>query len=134
MRSFLTCLIITFIVSSCASTQPAFIVDPSSVTDSKKVVSDREECYEIAKGVDMSDEIAGKAVGGALLGSGAVAGVAALFYGAVFAPAVPFIIAGGAAGGGLWGKSASDKEIKFRNNVLKQCMVERGYKVYTGEG
>ena len=133
MRIFLSILIVTFLLASCASKQPSLVVDPSSVKDPDKVVIDREECYAIASTVDMSDEVAGKLVGGALLGSGAVAGIAALAYGAVFAPAIPFIIAGGVGGGTLWGTSASNEEVKFRNNILKQCMVERGYVIYTTE-
>ena len=110
-----------------------FVVDPNSVQDETKVVIDREECYQIAANIDMGDEVAGKAVGGAILGSAGVAGVAALAYGAVFAPAIPFIVAGGLAGGTLWGTSASDKEIKFRNNIMQQCMEKRGYTIYTSE-
>tara|TARA_B110000879_G_scaffold110266_1_gene147672 strand:- start:355 stop:789 length:435 start_codon:yes stop_codon:yes gene_type:complete len=126
-------LVLIIFIYSCASGSPMFVVDPNSVEDEKKVVIDREECFEVASNIDMGDEVAGKAVGGALLGSAGVAGVAALAYGAVFAPAIPFILAGGAAGGTLWGKSASDKEKKFRNNIMQQCMEKRGYVIYSSE-
>ena len=131
MKVHLKIFFIFIFIVSCASNSPMFVVDPSSIQDEEKVIVDREECYQIALNIDMSDEVAGKALGGAALGAGAVAGAAALVYGAVFAPAIPFILAGGAAGGSLWGKSASDEEKKFRNNIMRQCMESRGYTVYT---
>ena len=133
MKFNLSILITALFIMSCASNSPMMVVDPASVTDEEKVIVDREECYQIALNIDLGDEVASKAIGGAALGSAGVAGVAALAYGAVFAPAIPFIIAGGAAGGSLWGKSASDKEKRFRNNIMRKCMVDRGYKVYTGD-
>ena len=132
VKNFKYIVIITFFYS-CATSSPMFVVDPNSIENEEQVVIDREECYQLAANIDMGDEVAGKAVGGAVLGSAGVAGVAALAYGAVFAPAIPFIVAGGAAGGTLWGKSASDKEKKFRSNIMQQCMEKRGYTIYTSE-
>ena len=132
MKNFKYILIIPLLYSGAASS-PMFVVDPNSVENEEQVVIDREECYKIAANIDMGDEVTGKAIGGAVLGSAGVAGVAALAYGAVFAPAIPFIVAGGAAGGTLWGKSASDKEKKFRNNIMQQCMEKRGYTIYSSE-
>ena len=132
MKNFKYILIIPLLYS-CATSAPMFVVDPNSVENEEQVVIDREECYQIAANIDMGDEVTGKAIGGAVLGSAGVAGVAALAYGAVFAPAIPFIVAGGAAGGALWGKSASDKEKKFRNNIMQQCMEKRGYTIYSSE-
>ena len=97
MKNFKYILIIPLLYS-CATSSPLFVVDPNSVEDEEQVVIDREECYQIAANIDMGDEVTGKAIGGAVLGSAGVAGVAALAYGAVFAPAIPFIVAGGAAG------------------------------------
>ena len=71
-----------------------------------------------------------KAIGGATIGSASVAGVATAVSGAVFAPAIPFMIAGGPAGGGLWGASASKKEQAARKSVLVGCLLDKGYKVY----
>ena len=133
MKFNLSILISALFIVSCASNSPMMVIDPASVTDEKKVIVDREECYQMAQNIDLGDEKLAKSIGGAALGSAGVAGVAALAYGAVFAPAIPFIIAGAAAGGSLWGKSASDKEKKYRNNVMRKCMVDRGYKVYTGD-
>ena len=129
---FFNYLFILLFLASCASREPTLIVDPASVKDSDKVVQDREECFQIAANIDMSDEAIAKGVGGALLGGGAVAGAAALAYGAVFAPAIPFIIAGGAAGGGLWGASATKEEKAIKDRILKECMEDRGYRVYSG--
>ena len=129
---FFNYLFIILLLASCASREPSLIVDPASVKDPDKVVSDREECFQIAANIDMSDEAVAKGIGGALLGGGAVAGAAALAYGAVFAPAIPFIIAGGAAGGGLWGASATKEEKVIKDRILKECMEDRGYRVYSG--
>ena len=129
---FFNYLFILLFLASCASREPTLIVDPASVKDSDKVVQDREECFQIVANIDMSDEAVAKGVGGALLGGGAVAGAAALAYGAVFAPAIPFIIAGGAAGGGLWGASATKEEKAIKDRILKECMEDRGYRVYSG--
>ena len=125
-------LSLILLLASCVSREPSLIVDPASIKDQEKVVRDREECFQIASNIDMSDEAVAKGVGGALLGGGAVAGAAALAYGAVFAPAIPFIIAGGAAGGGLWGASATKEEKEIKERILKECMEDRGYRVYSG--
>jgi len=133
MKKYFSIMILAIFIVSCASNTPMMVIDPASVKDQEKVVADREECFQLAATIDMGDEVAGKTLAGAAIGSTAVAGTAALVYGAVFAPAIPFIIAGGMAGGGLWGKSASDAEKKYRNNILQQCMIDRGYKVYMAE-
>ena len=133
MKKFNLTIISVFLAVSCASNTPMMVVDPDSVKDEKQVVVDREECYQLAATIDMGDEIVAKSLGGAAIGSASVAGLAALVYGAVFLPALPFILAGGAAGGSLWGKSASDAEKKYRNNIMQQCMIDRGYKVYIAE-
>ena len=39
---------------------------------------------------------------------------------------------GGAAGGGLWGASASKQEKAIKDKILKECMIDRGYRVYSG--
>ena len=91
---------------------------------------DRIECESIASGIDRTAETVAKSVGGAALGSTAVAGVASAVAGAVFAPAIPFIIAGGTAAGGLWGASTKSKEKQERMDVMQQCMTDRGYTVY----
>jgi hypothetical protein len=75
----------------------------------------------LAKTVDLSSEKATKALAGAAIGAAAVA---------VFAPAIPFMIAGGAAAGGLWGNKVSEEEKRARESILLQCLDVKGYKVY----
>jgi len=40
------------------------------------------------------------------------------------------MIAGGLAGGGLWGASASKEEPEARESVLVGCLSDKGYKGY----
>jgi hypothetical protein len=117
----------------CATTEPILVVDPSSVKDSEKVVIDREECIAIAANIDMKNEALGKSFAGGIIGGGAVAGAAALAYGAVFAPAIPFIILGGTATGSIWGSSVTKEEKKIKDKILKECMIDRGYRVYSAD-
>jgi len=117
---------------SCATTEPLMVVDPASVKDATQVVVDRDECTAIAANIDMSKEASGKAFAGGLLGAGAVAGTASLVFGAVFAPAIPFILVGGGAAGGLWGSSVTKEEKRVKDKILKECMIDRGYRVYSG--
>jgi hypothetical protein len=84
----------------------------------------------LAKTVDLSSEKATKALAGAAIGAAAVAGFATAIAGAVFAPAIPFMIAGGAAAGGLWGNKVSEEEKRARESILLQCLDVKGYKVY----
>jgi len=120
-----------FYLIGCSSNEPRVVTDMSTVKDREKFKYDKEQCTKIAREIDLSDEAAMKSLGGAALGAGAVAGSAALVYGAVFAPAIPFIIGGGLAGGSLWGNSVSEEEETARNSILAQCMTDRGYKVYS---
>ena len=70
----------------------------------------------------------------AAVGGTAVAGVATAAAGAVFAPAIPFIVAGSLAGGGLWGASSSKEEQIAREHVMTQCLRGKGYEVYSARG
>lgn len=117
--------------TSCASNNQFLVIDPSSVDDAEKLEIDRGQCIQIAAQFNLSGETAGKAIAGAAIGSVAVAGVATAVAGAIFAPAIPFILAGGAAGGGLWGSKVSKDEKLIRDKVMGDCMRDRGYKVYT---
>ena len=118
------------LVSACTSSAPRIAVDPSSIKDQATYDKDYEGCLNLAKTIDISDEKMMKAIGGAAIGTAAVAGIATAVAGAVFAPAIPFIIAGGLAGGGLWGSSASKEEKQAREGVLTGCLRDKGYKVY----
>jgi hypothetical protein len=114
----------------CAS-GPQVVIDPKSITDTAKYKADMDECTAIAKNYDLSGNTAANAAVGAVAGGAAVAGVATAVAGAVFLPALPFIVAGTLAGGGALGGHAKQKEAKAREHILSQCMVDRGYKAYT---
>ena len=122
------------LVSACTSAAPRIAVDPSSITNQAEYNQDFEGCLNLAKTIDLGSEKAAKAIAGAAIGTAAVAGVATAVAGAIFAPAIPFMIAGGAAGGGLWGNSASKEEKQAREAVLVQCLSDKGYKVYGARG
>ena len=133
MKSLYPYLCILLFLNSCATTEPMLVVDPASVKDPNKVVIDREECIAIAANIDMKNEALGKSFAGGIIGGGAVAGAAALAYGAVFAPAIPFIILGGTATGSIWGSSVSKEEKRIKDKILKECMIDRGYRVYSAD-
>jgi len=69
MKFNLSIVISVLIIASCASNSPMMVVDPASVTDEKKVIVDREECYQLALNIDLGDETLAKSIGGAALGS-----------------------------------------------------------------
>ena len=130
MEKFISITLLTLFLISCATSQSLYVIDPGTVSEPIKLKIDEEECFELAKTIDLDDEKANKALAGIAIGAGGAAGAAALAFGAVFPPAIPFIAAAGALGGGLYGASASDKEKAYRTNVLQQCLEERGYKLY----
>ena len=128
-RIFVVLFSVLILLSGCAS-EPRIVVNQNSILDQKKFEQDQAECIEVARNYELSGEKAGKAVAGAVIGGTAVAGIATAVAGAVFAPAIPFIIAGAVAGGGLWGASVSKEEAKARESILIQCLQSRGYEVY----
>ncbi len=127
----LSTLAISIFVSGCASSVNV-AVDPASITDRKKFEADYQTCQAIAKTYDLSQDTNQNAVMGAAIGAVGVAGVATAVAGAVFAPAIPFIIAGGAAGGGLMGGATQQKENQARENILTDCLDKRGYRAFSG--
>jgi len=106
------------------------VVDPASVVDKPKYDADAAACIEIAKNYDLGGQAAGNAAVAAVASGGAVAGVATAVAGAVFAPAIPFIIAGSLLGGGVAGDRVNKKELAAREKILTECLKDRGYKVY----
>ena len=132
MRSMLVLLltVILMIQVGCSSA-PRIIVNQSSVSDQDQYDKDFNACHEIAKSFDLTDEKAMKGLAGAAIGGTAVAGIATAVAGAVFAPALPFIIAGSLAGGGLWVASASKEEKTAREHIMVQCLKDKGYEVYS---
>ena len=127
---FASILIVSTFVTACTSSTPRLAVDPSSIKDQAEYNEAFDYCLSLSKTVDMTDEKVMKGVAGAAIGTAAVAGIATAVAGAVFAPAIPFMIAGGLAGGGLWGSSSSKEEKQAREAILAQCLSDKGYKVY----
>lgn len=120
------------VLAGCAS-DPQVAIDPKSIVDTAKYKADKNECTAIAKNYDLSGNAVKNAAVGAAVGGAAVAGVATAVAGAVFAPAIPFILAGSAAGGTLMGGMSKKKETEAREAILAQCMTERGYKAYSSK-
>ena len=120
-----------FLLLLSCSSAPRMVVDPSTISDAAQYESDRQGCLEIAKTFDLTDEKALKGIAGAAIGGTAVAGIATAVAGAVFAPAIPWIVAGSLAGGGIWGSSASKEEKIAREKILVQCLNGKGYTVYS---
>jgi hypothetical protein len=125
-------LVVAVSVAGCASA-PQVVIDPKSITDTQKYKADLDECNAIAKNYDLSGNAVKNAAVGAAAGGAAVAGIATAVAGAVFLPALPFIIAGSLAGGGALGGRAKQKEAKARQDILQQCMTDRGYKAYSAK-
>lgn len=120
---------LALLISSCAST-PQVVIDPRSINSEAKYQKDLNECYSIARSYDLSDSTNRNAVIGATTGGFTVAGVATAVAGSVFLPAVPFIVAGAIAGGTAGGGLTKSGETASRENILADCMTDRGYKAY----
>lgn len=117
------------ILNGCASSV-IVAVDPASIKDKAKFDEDYKLCQEVARTYDLSSDTGTNAALGAAAGAVGVAGVATAVAGAVFWPAIPFIIAGGLAGGGLGGGMTKQKESEARESILSSCLTERGYKAF----
>lgn len=121
-------MVLSFL-GACASSVTV-AVDPGSIKNRAKFDEDYKLCQEVAKTYDLSSDTGSNAVLGATAGAVGVAGIATAVAGAVFWPAIPFIIAGGIAGGGLGGGLTKQKENEARENILSRCLTERGYKAF----
>jgi hypothetical protein len=117
------------LISGCAS-DPKVAVDPNSIKDKLKYQKDSADCKATSETYDLSDTTTKSAVAGAATGAAAVAGIATAVAGAVFLPAVPFIVAGGAIGGGAGSGISKSAETQARESILADCLNERGYKAY----
>ena len=122
----LIALVLVGSLSACAA-GPQLVIDPQSITDSKKYVSDLNACTEIAKGYSAGAATAGSAAlgaGAAVVGAGLVLATGGLIL-------LPVgIIAAGAGGAAAGGGLAHGKQSRARENIEAQCMTERGYKAY----
>jgi outer membrane lipoprotein SlyB len=116
----------------CAS-KPQIAIDPKSITDMAKYQNDMSECNAVAASYDLSEGAGKNAAVGAAAGAATVAGIATAVAGAVFAPAIPFILAGGAVGGTAGAGMTKSSETAAREGILAECMTERGYKAYTSK-
>jgi hypothetical protein len=127
--------IMVFVISGCTNTSKLqVVVDPATVVDKQKYDIDAGQCIEVAKSYDLTTQSTGNAAVGAVAAGGATAGVATAVAGAVFAPAIPFIIAASLLGGGVAGDRVNKKELAAREKILADCLKDRGYKVYSGSG
>lgn len=113
----------------CASTVHV-AVDPGSIENQAQFKEDYKLCQDVAKTYDLSSDVGTNAALGATAGAVGVAGIATAVAGAIFAPAIPFIVAGGAMGGGVTGGMTKQKETEARESILAQCLSERGYKAF----
>lgn len=113
----------------CASA-PQVAIDPKSITDVSKYQKDMDECKSVATSYDLSAGVGKNAAVGAVTGGVAVAGIATAVAGAVFWPAIPFIVAGAAVGGTAGAGMTKGSETSARESILADCMTERGYKAY----
>lgn len=121
--------LVALLVLGCASA-PQVVVDPRSISNEAKYQKDMDECHSIARTYDLNDTTTKNAVVGAAAGGVAVAGVATAVAGAIFWPAIPFIVAGATAGGLAGGGLTKSGETTAREKILADCLTERGYKVY----
>ena len=128
MRKIALILFIT-VLSACSST-PQIAIDPKSISDVVKFNKDRDECTAVAQTYDLSEKTGKNAMVGGAVGAVGVAGIATAVAGAVFWPAIPFIVAGGATGATAGGGMTKIEETRSRESILAQCMKERDYKVY----
>lgn len=119
---------VVFALTGC-STQ-SIVVDPKSVKDQATYETDMKECKEIAESYDKTGNVAGSSVAGAVAGGGLAAGVATAVAGAVFAPAIPFIIGGALLFGGGAGGMSKSSETDAREKIVTNCLNDRGYRAY----
>lgn len=129
MKKIYSVVATVLIMSGCASSVTV-AVDPGSIKDKAKFDQDYKLCQDVAKTYDLSSDTGKNAALGAAAGAVGVAGVATAVAGAIFWPAIPFIIAGAAAGGGVSGGMTKQKESEARENILSSCLTERGYKAF----
>lgn len=115
-------LIISFLVSGCASTG-AFVSEPiidRKGVDMAKYAADKAECEQYAAEVNRGEKIARGAIGGAVVGGAIGAIVNRRSNSAERGAGV------GAVTGGVGGAREGSREVE---QVIKQCLRGRGYRV-----
>lgn len=124
----LIALFVAMSLVACSSKQ--VIVDPKSIKNQEAYEVDSQECKEVSENYSKTGSVAGSSVVGAVAGGGVVAGVATAVAGAVFAPAIPFIIAGAVLTGGVAGGASKSGETEAREKIWADCLNDRGYRAY----
>lgn len=138
-------LIIVLACSGCASSpkklEPQKVsVVPESITNQEQYEQDVVECHEIAQQYDLSDKkvlkkILGAGIGGAggYFVTGSLAGlgmlVGAVPVGSWLALSAIGTLAGAAAGAKMQEADASQEELRARQNILYNCLDEKGYDI-----
>ena len=128
-RTVASLLAVATIFAGCATQQ--LVVDPKTIQDQAKFEQDKQECKVVSETYDQSEAVVGDSVLGAVAGGSVVAGIAAAVAGAVFLPAVPFIVAGTLIAGAASGGSAKADETAAREKIWVGCLNDRGYKAYS---
>ena len=131
MRNIFFTLFISIFLISCSSTQYKPIIDPNTEKSEEVTQQDILECTEIARTVDLSDAAVKSGIMGAAIGGGVAAGVSVAVAGAVTVLAAPYVIAATLLGGGVGGGLGSGEELEARKVVLNNCLIDRGYKVFS---
>lgn len=117
--SFIVALFLLCLLTACQSNpKQRVVVDPKGV-DQVAYEKDLGECTTLADNAGKSGSAGKGAVGGALIG-GALGGI---FGGGRGAATM------GAGGAVIGGASGAGKEGNTKDQILKNCMTGRGYKV-----
>ena len=122
--------VVVMLFTQGCSSPPQVVVDPRSISSEAQYNKDMSECFSISEGYDLSNKKGKNTAVGAVAGGGVIAGVAVAVSGAVFWPAVPFIVAGAAVGGISGDELASSKEVGGREKIISDCLTDRGYRAY----
>lgn len=130
MNQCLAALLAAAALAGCASA-PKVVVDPRSIASEPQYRTDMAECHHLALTYDKRDSTTGTTVVAGAVGGATVAGVATAVSGAVFPPAIPFIVAGAAAAGTLGGGLSKMGETESRERILAACLNDRGYRAYS---
>ena len=127
----LFCFIVLFLSLAGCSSKMRSIIDDTKVSDFQKMDRDVADCVHFASTIDLTDE---KLVRGSIAGAsiaGGVAGVAMAVAGGVYAPAMPFIAAGAVLGLSAGIAKGEIDEKQAREYIYSQCLMSRGYTVFT---
>lgn len=119
-------------LAACSTTKLQVAVDPATVPDAVKFDADKDQCQRLALEYDLSGRKLAVGTTTAVAAGGAAAGVATIVAGAVFLPALPFIVGAAAVGGATGGGLTEMKERQAREKIYAECLRGRGYTAYTG--